>query len=364
MDVTAAVLERIDGPVRLTTIEIDEPRGGEVLVRIEASGVCRTDARVRRGDLPFPLPGVLGHEGAGVVEAVGDDVVGFSPGDRVVIGQPACGVCRTCRAGLPRHCERLPELRTSGARLTGGSALRRPGGGPLHGHFYGQSSFATHALTAAAALVPVPDGLPLPVAATLTCDIAAAAGAVLDVARPVAGTRLAVFGAGLTGLGAIMAARNTAATRVIAVDRDETRLRLALTLGATHVVNASHDDPVEAVADICGGPVDFALECDGDPRAIRQAIACAGPLGTCLLVGEAPAGTSFALDHPAARAGRRVAGVPDGAGPQLISGLLELYELGRFPIDRLIDYRAFADLETALDSSLTPDPRKPVVRMT
>jgi aryl-alcohol dehydrogenase len=364
MDVTAAVLERVDGPIRLTTIEIDEPRGGEVLVRIEASGVCRTDALTRRGDLPFPLPGVLGHEGAGVVEAVGDEVAGFSPGDRVVIGQPACGVCRTCRSGRERLCERLPELRTGGTRLTGESALHRPGGLPLAGHFYGQSSFATHALTTAAALVPVPDGLPLPAAATLTCDIAAAAGAVLDVARPVAGSRLAVFGAGVTGLAAIMAARNTAATRVIAVDADETRLRLALSLGATHVVDASHDDPLEAIADICGGPVDFTLESGGDPAAIRQAVACAGPLGTCLLLGEAPAGTTLTLDHLAARAGRQVIGVPDGAGPQLISGLLELYELGRFPIDRLIDYHDFTDLETALDSCLTGDPRKPVVRMT
>jgi Zn-dependent alcohol dehydrogenase len=363
MDITAAVLEQLDGPFRFATIEVDDPRGSEVLVRLEASGVCRTDALARRGDLPFPLPGVLGHEGAGVVEAVGDEVVGFSPGDRVVIGQPACGVCRTCRAGLPRHCERLPELRTGGTRLTGGSALHRPGGADLAGHFFGQSSFATHALTCAAALVPVPDDLPLPAAATLTCDIAAAAGAVLEVARPLAGTRLAVFGAGVTGLAAIMAARNTAATRVVAVDTDETRLRLALTLGATHVVDASRDDPREAVADICGGPVDFTVQCGGDAEAIRQAADCAGPLGTCLLVGEAPAGTDLRLNHEAARAGRRLVGVPDGAEPSLISGLLELYEMGRFPIDRLIDYHDFTDLDTALDSCLTGDPRKPVVRM-
>jgi aryl-alcohol dehydrogenase len=365
MRITAAVVDEVDGPFTITDLELDEPAGDEVLVRVVASGVCHTDALARHGDLPFPLPGVLGHEGAGVVEAVGDRVAGFGPGDRVVIGWPYCGTCKHCRGGQPRYCVRLGELIGGGTRLGGVSALHRADGTAVSGHFFGQSSFATHALTSAAALVPVPDGLPLAALGPLACGIATGAGAVFNTVRPEAGTRLAVFGAGAVGLAAIMAARNSPATRIIAVDRHESRLRLALELGATHVVNSRHDDPVEAINDICGGPVDYTLECTGVISVVRQAADCVGMLGTCLLIGGAPAGAEFTLDHVSTMWGKRVIGVLGGGGRghELITGLLELHEQGRFPFDRLITYFDLADIEEALDRSAAGDVIKPVLRM-
>ena len=365
MQLTAAVVDEVDGAFTLTDLEMDEPGHGEVVVRLVASGVCDLDALARRGRLPFPLPGVLGHEGAGVVAATGPGVSGIGPGDRVVIGWPYCETCRHCRAGQPRYCVRLSELLTGGTRLDGASALSRADGTPVSGHFFGQSSFATYALTTAAALVPVPDGLPLAAMGPLACGIATGAGAIFNTVRPQAGTRLAVFGAGSVGLAAVMAARNSPATRIIAVDRNEARLRLALDLGATHMVDSSRDDPVEAIADICGGPVDYTLECTGVPRVVRQAADCVGMLGTCILIGGAPAGAEFSLDHVSTLWGKRVIGILGGGGRshELIAGLMELYEQGRFPFDRLIEYYDLADVEQAMACVAAGDVVKPVLRM-
>ncbi len=168
----------------MQTLELDEPGPGEVLVRLAATGICHTDGLARHGDLPFPLPGVLGHEGAGVVAAVGDGVREYAEDDRVVIGWPSCGACRHCRAGEPRYCLRLGEAVAGGARLDGGSALRRADGSPIASHFFGQSSFATYALTTADALVKVPDGLPLDLMGPLACGISTGAGAIFNTVRP------------------------------------------------------------------------------------------------------------------------------------------------------------------------------------
>jgi aryl-alcohol dehydrogenase len=365
MEIRAALVEEKDGPFELTTLELDEPGPGEVVVRIEATGICHTDGLARHGDLPFPLPGVLGHEGAGVVAATGDGVEGFGPGDRVVIGWPYCGICKHCRRGEPRYCVRLGELLIGGARTDGRSALRRLDGSPVASHFFGQSSFATHALTSAAALVPVPDGVPLAAMGPLACGISTGAGAIFNTARPRPGTRIAVFGAGTVGLAAVLAARNSPATRIIAVDRVESRLRTALDLGATHAVDASRDDPVEAIADICAGPADYALECTGVIEVCRQAADSVGMLGTCILIGGAPAGAELTLDHISTLWGKRVVGVLGGSGRshELIGGLIELYQQGRFPFDQLIEYFDLAEVQTALDRSYAGEVVKPVLRM-
>jgi aryl-alcohol dehydrogenase len=365
MKITAAVVDHLDGPFELTTLELDDPGPGEVLVKLVGTGICHTDGLARHGDLPFPLPGVLGHEGAGTVAAVGPDVTEFAGGDPVVIGWPSCGACRSCAAGEPRYCLRLGEAVAGGGRLDGRSALRRPDGSPVASHFFGQSSFATYSLTTAAALVPVPAGLPLELMGPLACGVSTGAGAVFNTVRPRPGATLAVFGAGTVGLSAIMAARNSPATRIIAVDRHDSRLRLARELGATDTVDARADDPVRAIADICGGPADYALECTGVISVVRQAADSVGMLGTCVLIGGAPAGAEFSLDHISTLWGKRIVGVLGGSGRsrELIGGIMDLHAQGRFPFDRLVEYFDLADVETALDKSYGGEVIKPILRM-
>ncbi len=366
MRAVAAVFDVKDGPFHVEDIEIDEPRTGEVLVRVVATGICHTDGLTRHGDLPFPPPGVLGHEGAGVVAAVGAGVTSVREGDHVVLGWPWCGQCRNCLAGEPRYCARLGELLVSGARPDGGpSALRRLDGTPLHGHFFGQSSFASYAITEARSLVPVPKDVPIESLGPLACGLSTGAGAVLNTLRPEPGASLVVFGAGSVGLAAIMAARNTGATAIIAVDRHPSRLKLARELGATDTVDVTDADPVRAVADICGGPADYALECTGVISVVRQAADSVGMLGTCALIGGAPAGAEFSLDHLSTLWGKRIVGVLGGGGRSvpLITTLISLWRQGRFPFDRLASYFTLTQVEEALAASYAGEVLKPIVRM-
>nr|WSY55112.1 NAD(P)-dependent alcohol dehydrogenase [Streptomyces sp. NBC_00886] len=366
MRIQAAVFDKQDGPFQLQDVELDEPGAGEVLVRITATGICHTDGLARHGDLPFPAPGVLGHEGAGVVIAMGPGVTSVREGDHVVIGWPWCGECRNCLAGEPRYCARLGELLVSGVRPgTGASALRRPDGGALHGHFFGQSSFATHSLARANSLVKVPHDVPLDLLGPLACGLSTGAGAVLNTLRPQTGSSLVIYGTGSVGLAAVMAARNSGATTIVAVDRHTSRLELAAELGATHTVNAADADPVAAVHDLCGGPADNALECTGIISVVRQAADSVGMLGTCALIGGAPAGAEFTLDHLTTLWGKRIVGVLGGGGrsTQLIGALIELYRQGRFPMERLVSWFAFDQIEQALEASYAGDVIKPIVRM-
>ncbi|MGW4791929.1 NAD(P)-dependent alcohol dehydrogenase [Nonomuraea sp. NPDC004297] len=369
MRVTAAVVDKLGGRFHIEELDLDEPGPGEALIRIVASGVCHTDTITRHGDLPMPLPAVLGHEGAGEVVAVGDGVTSVRPGDHVVIGWPSCGTCRNCRDGEPRYCARLGEALCGGGRLlgpqAGQSALRRPDGSPVHSHFFGQSSFSTYALTWADALVVVPADAPLELLGPLACGIATGAGAVLNTLKPGLGSSLVIYGAGAVGLAAVLAARLSPATTIIAVDRHRSRLELATEFGATHTIDASQADPVAEVHRICDGPADYALECTGVIPVVRQAADSVGMLGTCVLIGGAPAGAEFGLDHLTTLWGKRIVGTLGGSGRSrpLITTLIELYQQGRFPFDRLVRFYDLADLETALEDSHRGEVLKPVLRM-
>lgn len=368
MLVTAAIVEELHGRFEIGELDLDAPGPGEALVRVVASGICHTDEITRHGDLPMPFPAVLGHEGAGVVEAVGPGVTLVAVGDHVVIGWPSCGTCRHCRDGQPRYCARLGEALCGGGRLLGpraGQPALRRAEGEVHSHFFGQSSFATRALVWADALVVVPPSAPLELLGPLACGIATGAGAVFNTLRPGPGDSLVVYGAGAVGLAAVMAARLSPATRIIAVDRHASRLDLALELGATHVVDVTHDDPVAAVHEICGGPADFAIECTGVIPVVRQAADSVGMLGTCVLIGGAPAGAEFSLDHLTTLWGKRIVGVLGGGGRSdtLIGTLVDLHAQGRFPFDRLVSFYELADLERALADALQGQVLKPVVRM-
>lgn len=367
MRANAAVFEKLFTPLAVGEVEIDEPGPGEVLVKIVASGVCHTDALARDGDMPFPAPGVLGHEGAGVVAAVGDGVTNVSAGDQVVIGWPWCGSCRNCLEGQPRYCLQLGPLVIGGSRGDGSTSLRRLDGSPLHSHFFGQSSFASYSICAANALVPVGADVDVSILGPLACGTSTGAGAVLNALRPLPGSSIVVYGSGAVGLSAIMAARLTGATHIIAVDKLPARLKLAAELGATETINvsASGVDAVAAVQEICGGPADFAMDCAGNVNVLRQAADSVGMRGTVALIGGAPAGASFSLDHLTTLWGKRVVGILGGEGRSvsLINALITLNSQGRFPYDRLVQKFPLDQVNEALEASHHGDVIKPVLTM-
>nr|WSY56815.1 NAD(P)-dependent alcohol dehydrogenase [Streptomyces sp. NBC_00886] len=367
MKTTAAVVETQDAPFRLTEVTLDDPRPDEMIVRIAAVGMCHTDLAVRRGSTPFPLPAVLGHEGAGVVEAVGSQVGRFSPGDRVIISFHSCGACAGCRAGRPVYCDHWTTLNLlGGSRLDGSAPITRPSG-PVHGHFFGQSSFASHALVHERSAIKAPDDIDLEVLAPLGCSVQTGVGAVLNVARPEPGSTLVVFGAGGVGLAAVMGAKLTAAARVVAVDINPSRLELARELGATHTVNSAEVDPNKAVRELTGGVgADYAIESSGRTAVLETAIASLAAAGTCVVVGAPPLGTTIPVDIPNLLGrGIRLLGTNQGdSDPQLfLPRLVDLHREGHLPFDRLIRRFPFEQINEAAAATLDGSVIKPVLVM-
>lgn len=369
MRITAAVAEETGAPLQIETLELDPPGPGEVRVRLVATGVCHTDAITRDGHLPLPLPGVLGHEGAGIVEEVGEGVTTVEVGDHVVMGWPFCGECRNCLRGEPRYCAQLGPAVAAGVRFTGPlagtGAYHREDGSPLSGHFFGQSSFATASIALASSLVKVDPALPLELLGPLACGISTGAGAVLNTARPQPGESIVVFGAGAVGLAAIMAARSTPATTIVAVDLNADRLELARRYGATHVFRAGEGDVDAAIREACGGDPDHVIECTGVIAVVEQAIGLIGMLGTCILVGGAPAGAAFSVEHQPALWGKRIVGTLGGSSTsaRLIPALIALHAQGRFPFDELVRFYDLDQVEQAIADSASGEVIKPILRI-
>jgi S-(hydroxymethyl)glutathione dehydrogenase / alcohol dehydrogenase len=277
----AALLEKFGAPLVEADVDVSEVAADEVLVRVVASGICHSDRSVHLGTQDRPLPLVLGHEASGVVEQVGAQVRGFRPGDHVVGAASAyCGTCQWCLRGWPQHCAEKGVTRTGGgARLTRDAA-------EVHA-FVGLGGFATHMLVSERALVRLPDEMPLDKGALLGCAVLTGIGAIRHRAGVRAGETVAVIGCGGVGLNAVQGARLVGASRIIAVDLNAAKLDRAREFGATDVVDASADDPVEAVLSLTGGGVDHALEVVGLGRTIEQAFAMTGVRGATTVVGVA-----------------------------------------------------------------------------
>jgi aryl-alcohol dehydrogenase len=359
----AAVVHAKDAPFS-EEVELDEPRPNEVLVRMVATGLCHTDLSVRSGALPFPLPGIVGHEGAGVVEAVGSAVQRVQPGDHILASFTSCGACTNCQGGDPVYCTTWFPLNLLGGRRADGSHTVEQNGTPLNAHFFGQSTFARHALIDERSLVKVSPDAPLEILAPLGCGIQTGAGAVLNVLRPGPGSSLAVFGIGGVGLAAIMAAKLTAAGKIIAIDLVPERLALAKELGATDTVDARSTDAHQALMDLTAGQgVNYAIEATGNTTVLSQAIQSLAALGACVVFGAPPAGSTVPFDVLHLINGRRIIGVNQGNSvPEIfIPTLVQLYESGRFPLDRLIRYYPFEQMEQAATDALNGVSIKPVL---
>lgn len=362
---TAAVVETGGAEFTLSTVELTDPQPGEIRVRLVAAGLCHTDLGVASGALPFPLPGVLGHEGAGIVEAVGTDVSTVDVGDHVLLSFTSCGSCGNCRDGHPAYCVTwLPLNLIGGARADGTSPVSR-GGEAIGGHFFGQSSFAHHAVVDARSAVKVDPDAPLDVLAPLGCGVQTGVGAVWNVLNPRPGQTVLITGAGAVGLSAVMAAALTPASKVIVVDRVPERLELARELGATHVINAAEVDSAEELTKITAGAgVDGAVETTGNVGVLRTAIDALAPRGTAVIVGAPAFGTEVPVDVNAMIPGRSIVGLTlgDSETQTLIPVLVDLVRSGRLPIDRLITHYAFDDINTAVADMVAGTSIKPVLR--
>ncbi|MFE0331975.1 NAD(P)-dependent alcohol dehydrogenase [Streptomyces sp. NPDC058960] len=360
----AAVVESGGAPFTLSEVELDDLGPGEALVRMVATGLCHTDLGVASGGLPFPLPGVLGHEGAGIVEAVGPNVTGVEPGDHVVLSFTSCGGCRNCRDGHPAYCATWLPLNLIGGRRADGTSTVSRDGTPLGGHFFGQSSFAERALVDERSLVKVDPEVPLASIAPLGCGVQTGVGAVWNVLRPRAGSTLVVLGAGAVGLSAVMAAALTPAARIIAVDRVAERLALAKELGATHTVNAAEADLADALALLTDGQgADGVVETTGSVAVLRQGADALAARGALVVVGAPPFGTEVALDVNGLLPGKQIVGITlgDSETQTFIPALVQLVKEGRLPLDRLIGTYPFAEIDQAVRDMSAGKTIKPVL---
>src|SRR6187455_2849823 len=353
-EIKAATIRRKGGPFQIETLSLDEPRSDEVLVRVVATGMCHTDMVARDQLYEVPLPIVLGHEGSGVVEQTGRDVKKVAVGDHVVLTYMWCGHCKPCLHGDLTYCENFYVLNFGGTREDGSTATHEAGGGAVHDHFFGQSSFGTFALVRERNAVRVPRDAPLELLGPLGCGIQTGAGAVMNALRVTPGSSFAAFGGGAVGLSAIVAARVVGATTIIAADVVPSRLELAKELGATQSVNSRETDPVAAVREITGGGADFTLESSGRPAVLRQAIDALAIGGKCGIVGAPALGTEASFDvNGVMTAGKRIIGIIEGESkPDLfIPALVELYTQGRFPFDKLVKFYTLDQINQAAEDS-------------
>jgi alcohol dehydrogenase len=360
MKTRAAVLREIGRPgpyaetrpLAIEELELDPPGEGEVLVRVRAAGLCHSDLSVIDGNRPRPVPMALGHEAAGVVEAVGHGVSGIRPGDHVVAAfVPSCGHCIPCATGRPALCEPGFRANTAGTLLSGERRLH-DARGPVN-HHLGVSGFAEHAVLAVNSLVRVPGDLPFAEAALFGCAVITGVGAVVNTAEMPHGASAAVVGLGGVGLAALLAARMLDAEHIVAVDLNERKLTVARELGATATVNAADPDAAERIRELTKGGVACAFEMAGSTRALELAYRITARGGTTVCAGLPHPQQQFSVPHVSLVAEERTlkgsylgSCVPARDIPHYI----DWYRAGRLPVDRLLSERlGLEDINAAFD---------------
>jgi aryl-alcohol dehydrogenase len=357
-EVRAAVLRDPASPYILETFRFPEPGPGEVVVRIEAAGYCHTDVLPRSEAFPV-TPLVTGHEGAGVVEAVGPGVR-LDVGAHVVLTFDACHTCTACRTGHSAYCDEFTPRNLSGRSVPGSTPANDRIDSTVGNRWFGQSSFATHALVTERNAVEVDSDIPFDILAPLGCGVQTGAGSVLHALAVPAGASLAVYGAGSVGLAAIMAARIAGARTIVAVDRHEHRLALARELGATHTVVADNNTAA-AVTHIVPGGTEFGLDTTGVPAVIAAGVAALRKRGIMGLVGVQS--ESLVLSPLALSSGKQLRGILEGdVVPHVfIPEMTRMWRTGQFPVERLVTRFFLDDINAAEAASLDGSVIKPVL---
>jgi S-(hydroxymethyl)glutathione dehydrogenase / alcohol dehydrogenase len=362
MKATAAVLYEINKPLVVEDVEVLEPGPHEVRVRWIANGVCHSDLHVIKGDSPHPLPVVLGHEAAGVVEKVGPGVETVAPGDHVCSSYiPSCGKCWYCIGGQPTMCALRDKPRWF--MLDGTPRFQKNGQG-LH-HYLQVAGYATYSVLLEEGVIPIRKDAPLDVVCLVSCGVLAGAGPVFNRAKVPPGASVAVFGCGGVGLNTIQAARLVGAGKVIAVDVVKQKLEWAEEFGATHVVDASRDDPIARVQALSGtGGVDYAFEVVGIQKTIEQAFLSIHRGGMAVVVGVCPAGTRLSIDPLLLLQQRTLTGTSFGGGHQRtdVPMLIDLFMAEKYKLRELISRRLpLTELNHAFDLMLQGEVKRSVV---
>jgi aryl-alcohol dehydrogenase len=349
--VTAAVSFGAGKPFEFADLQLDDPRPDELLIDVKAVGLCHSDLTAQG---MFDRPVVLGHEGAGVVAAVGSAVSGYVVGDHVVLSFNSCGACASCWSGRPARCRNFAAMNYAGGRPDGSPTLS-DASGPVAANFFGQSSFSNRTLATARNAVKIPAEVPFEVAAPLGCGVITGAGTVINTLRPGPADSLAVFGVGAVGLSAVLAAASLRVGTVIAVDVVPERLELARRLGATHVIDGSSSDVSAQLREIVPDGAGFAIETSGQPTVVRTAVDALAEGGTCALLGLASFDGELSLSHLTVLSGRTIVGVTEGDSvPHItIPHLLALRSRGLFDLDALVSTYPFADLAHAIEDTKT-----------
>lgn len=353
MQVRAAVLRHMNvkppyaqsKPIVIETIELAPPGPGEVLVRIRAAGLCHSDLSVINGDRPRPMPMALGHEAAGVIEALGEGVSDLVPGDHVVmVFMPSCGHCLPCAEGRPALCEPGAKANAAGTLISGSVRLSNPAG-HVH-HHLGVSAFAEYAVVSRNSVVKIDRDLPFVEAALFGCAVLTGVGAVVNTAQLRVGSTAVVIGLGGVGLASVLGARAAGASKIIAVDLSPEKLALALEVGATAVVNGGDADAVEQVRQLTGGGADYVFEMAGSIRALENAMQMTKRGGMTVTAGLPPPGAALPVNVvQLVGEERTLKGSYIGTCVPIrdIPRFIELYRDGRLPVDRLLSGRLKLD---------------------
>ncbi|UNM96225.1 NAD(P)-dependent alcohol dehydrogenase [Ignatzschineria rhizosphaerae] len=345
MKVQAAVVRENLKEFSIENLTIRAPQKNEVLVKIVGVGLCHTDLLTKSSPDIFPSPAVLGHEGAGIVEAIGDDITDLNVGDHVVLTFASCGKCPNCLNQQPAYCEQFFK-----ASFTEKEVYQDEHHHPIFGGFFGQSSFATYAIADYRSVVKISKNAPLKLLGPLGCGIQTGAGAIFNTLKPKKGSSIVIFGAGAVGLSALLAAIIAQCSPIIMVDMKEERLSLAKKLGATHTINGSEDvvKKIKALSDDKG--VNYTLECTGIPAVLRQAVDVLAFLGTCGVIGAADPKAEVSLNINQILNGKTVRGIIEGdSNPyEFIPQLIKLWEEGKFPFDQFIKEYPLADINLAI----------------
>lgn len=362
MRISAAVSQGGSPAPVIEELEQEEPRPGEMRIRLVATGICHTDLHEHPGR-HSPQPIVLGHEGAGVVEKLGEGVRGFAVGDHVILSGNSCGTCPSCLQNRPTYCDLAMPLCFGGKRLDGSTALSSTNG-PIHSHFFGQSSFASHAIVPERTAVKMDKDLPLEKLGPLGCGVVTGAGGVIEALKVGFGDTIAVFGVGGVGLSAVMAARLVGAKRIVAVDVVPERLELARDLGATDTILAIEEGIAGKVRKVTGRGVDFSFNTTTVPAVHSWALECLAMNGIAGFV-AAPRGDWAPPMFAMLAGGRQLRGILGGdAHPGLfIPKLVEFWRQGRFPFDRLLSFYPFAEIARAFEDAHSGKAIKPVLLM-
>ena len=364
----AAVAYADESEFRIENLDIELPRANEVLVGIKGVGICHTDLTFRSGDIPYPFPAVFGHEGSGVVQAVGTEVTKVNVGDHVLLTFRSCGDCELCHSGDPAYCRTMPQLNITGAREDGTTNLKNDSG-PVGSHFFGQSSFAAHSIAYERNIVKVDADLPIELLGPLGCSIQTGAGAVMRSLVTKPGSSILITGAGPVGLSAVMGAAIRQCETIIVVEPMETRRALAKDLGATHCIDPTAvDDLATEIMSISPYGVDNAIDTTARTDTLETCFNCLGAKATLGLIGfgatDSPLpGSVLGLFN----VGKTIKAISEGdSNPdEFLPELIAHYRAGRLPIDRMVTKYKLSEINQAIEDSksggcikaiLIPDP--------